>query len=123
MTHQDKKASGIHESSGMVSKETEKPANEAVLIERVELANPKPDQNVKDQADEQSLLPHEQDQTTGRQGTSQVNEDERSRAVIGQAAEDTKRGLKDTDPRGIPSDIIASDAAGSDAVEETHEKQ
>lgn len=78
-----------------IAKEAEgQPANEALLIERVELANPKPDPNVKNQAGEQSLLPHERDQTTGRQGTSLVNEDERSRAVIGQAAEDTKRVLK-----------------------------
>ena len=42
---------------------------------------------------------------------------------MGQAAEDTKRGLKDTDRRGIPSDIIASDADGGDALEGTRKKK
>lgn len=53
--------------------------------------------------------------TSRRQGTSLGNEDERSRAVMGQAAEDTKRGLKDTDRCGISSVIIGSDVGGSDA--------
>jgi hypothetical protein len=83
--------------------------------ERIELANPKAGQNVENQAGEQSLLPHERDETSRRQGTSLGNEDERSRAVMGQAAEDTKRGLKDTDRCGISSDIIGSDVGGSDA--------
>ena len=45
-----------------IAKEAEgQHANEVLLIERVELANPKPDHNVKNPADEQSLLPHERD--------------------------------------------------------------
>lgn len=48
---------------------------------RVGLANPKPGQNAQNQADGQSLLPHERDQTTRREGTSRGNEDERSRAI------------------------------------------
>ena len=129
MTIQNRKVSAGHKSSGMdPGKKTKKetggqPGNETLPTERVELANPKPGQNVKNQADGQSLLPHERDQTTGREGTSRGNEDERSRAIMGQAAEDTKRGLKDTDRRGIPSDIIASDADGGDVLEGTRKKK
>ena len=128
MTNQNRKASSGHKRSGMESGEkTEKeprgqPGNETLSAERVELANPKPGQDVQNQADEQSFLPHERDQTTRRQGTSRGNEDERSRAVVGQAAEDTKRGLKDTDRRGIPSDIIASDAGGTDMPARTRKR-
>ena len=127
MINQRGKASAGQNSLGMDRrKETEKeargqPGNETLPTERVELAHPKPDLNVENEADEKSLLPHERDQTTGRQGTSLGNENERSRAVIGQAAEDSKRGLKDTDRRGIPSDINASDDSGADAIERTQE--
>jgi hypothetical protein len=37
-----------------------------------------------------------------------------SRDVVEQAREDTEHGLKDTDLRGIPSDIISSDVAPGD---------
>ena len=98
------------------------PANEVLIQERVELANTKPGYNEKDDGETQSLLPHERDQTTGRQGTSLRNENKGSRAVIGQAAEDTKRGLKDTERRGIPSDINASEGDGANAIEKTRNK-
>jgi len=116
-------------SSGMApgmekGKEAERqPENETLPTEQVKLANPEPEQKAENPADEQALLPHERDETTRRQGTSLGNEDERSRAVMGQAAEDTKRGLKDTDRRGIPSDIIASDVGGSDAPERARKKK
>lgn len=77
-----------------------------VLTERADLTNPEP--NAKNQAEEQTLLPHERDQTTRPTGTGQEG-DEHSREVIGQARKDTERGLKDTDRRGIPSDIVESD--------------
>jgi hypothetical protein len=121
MTNHNRKASPGHKPSGMdPGGETEKeageqPGNETSPTERIELAHPEPDQNVANAAADKPLLPHERDQTTGGQGTSQGNEDKRSRAVIGQAAEDTKRGLKDTDRRGIPSDIMGSDIGGADA--------
>ncbi len=129
MVNQRRKASAGHSSPEMdPGKKTEKeaegqPRNETLPTEQVELANPKPDQNVENQADEQSLLPHERDQTTGPQGTNLGNENERSRTVMGQAAEDTKRGLKDTDRRGIPSDIVASDPRDADAIEKTRKKK
>lgn len=129
MTSQNRKVSAGHKSSGMdQGKKTEKetggqPGNETLPTERVGLTNPKPGQNVQNQADGQSLLPQERDQTTGREGTGRGNENERSRAIMGQAAKDTKRGLKDTDRRGIPSDIIASDADGGDALEGTRKKK
>jgi hypothetical protein len=85
-----------------------------VLAERVEL--PKPKSKSEHPAQEQSLLPHERDQTTGPAGAGLANQDERSREVIGQAAEDTEHGLKDTDRRGIPSDIVASDVRPSDTA-------
>lgn len=97
--------------------------NETLPTERVELANPEPEQEAQSQPDEQPLLPHERDETTRSQGTSLGNEDERSRAVIGQAAEDTKHGLKDTDRRGIPSDIVASDTPGLNVPKKAREKK
>jgi hypothetical protein len=107
----DKKP-GKKPSSGQIPPKQET----GILIERVELSKPKPECPAQDQAEEQPLLPHERDQTTGPAGAGLTNEDERSRDVIGQAAEDTEHGLKDTDRRGIPSDIVASDAPASDAT-------
>ncbi|MBA4143741.1 MAG: hypothetical protein H0X43_12260 [Nitrosospira sp.] len=82
-----------------------------MLTERVELAGPDPGQKPlnPEVSKEETLLPHERDQTTKPAGTGQPTEHEHSRAVIGQAAEDTEHGLKDTDRRGVPSDIISSD--------------
>ncbi|SOD41784.1 hypothetical protein [Nitrosovibrio sp. Nv4] len=93
-----------------LSKQQKPPRQETgVLTERVELSNPEPERQEQNQAEQQTLLPHERDQTTGPASAGEANEDEHSRAVIGQAAEDTEHGLKDTDRRGIPSDIVASD--------------
>ncbi|SCY28833.1 hypothetical protein SAMN05216420_104120 [Nitrosospira sp. Nl5] len=103
---------------------TEKqPENETLPTERVELVNPEPGQEAQGETDEQPLLPHERDETTRSQGTSRDNEDERSRAVVGQAAEDTEHGLKDTDRRGIPSDIVASDAPAPNVPKKAREKK
>ena len=87
-----------------------------VLTERVELPKPKSEHPEPDQAEGQPLLPHERDETTGPAGTGLANQEERSREVIGQAAEDTEHGLKDTDRRGIPSDIVASDVRAADTA-------
>ncbi|PTR16176.1 hypothetical protein C8R31_102190 [Nitrosospira sp. Nsp2] len=84
------------------------------VAEQVDLSNPVNQTTKEAEAEEQTLLPHERDQTTRSAGTSQPNENEMSRAVIGQAAEDTEHGLKDTDRRGIPSDIVKSDVPGSE---------
>jgi hypothetical protein len=84
-----------------------------MLTERADLPNPKPgDEN---QTETQTLLPHERDETTRPTGTAHRG-DEHSREVIGQAHEDTKEGLKDTDRRGIPSDIVDSDIPAADDV-------
>jgi hypothetical protein len=87
-----------------------------MLTERVELTGPDSEQKPLNPAvsEEETLMPHERDQTTKSVGTSQPNENEMSRAVIGQAEEDTRRGMKDTDRRGIPSDIVKSDVPGSE---------
>ena len=87
-----------------------------MLTERVKLPKAKSEHPEQDQAEGQPLLPHERDETTGPAGTGLANQEERSRDVIGQAAEDTERGLKDTDRRGIPSDIVASDVPASDTA-------
>jgi hypothetical protein len=87
-----------------------------MLTERVKLPKAKSEHPEPDQAEGQPLLPHERDETTGPAGTGLANQEERSRDVIGQAAEDTEHGLKDTDRRGIPSDIDASDAPESDTA-------
>ena len=105
----------------MAKSRTKSPTNRVerketgVLTERVELRGPDSEQKPLNPAvlEEETLLPHERDQTTKSVGTSQPNENEMSRAVIGQAAEDTRHGLKDTDRRGIPSDIVKSDVPGS----------
>lgn len=84
-----------------------------VLTERADLAKPEP--GAEDQKEHQTLLPHERDQTTRPTGTSHRG-NEQSREVIGQAHEDTKHGLKDTDRRGIPSDIVDSDIPAADDI-------
>src|SRR5688500_15912107 len=93
-----------------------RPAGEetGVLTERADLTNPAP--AAQDQTEEQLLLPHERDQTTRPSGTGEPTQHEPSREVIGQAEEDTRRGLKDTDRRGIPSDIVATDTPAADAT-------
>jgi hypothetical protein len=83
-----------------------------VHAQRVDLPNPDPE--APHQTEEQPLLPHERDQTTRPAGTSLSTSNEQSRDVVEQAREDTEHGLKDTDRRGIPSDIIASDLSSSD---------
>ncbi len=99
------------------------PEDEHLLTEPVDLTPPKSEQEAQNQADEQVLLPHERDQTTRREGTGLGNENERSRAVIGQAAEDTESGLKDTDRRGIPSDIVASNTDAPNVPERARRKK
>ncbi|WON73821.1 hypothetical protein [Nitrosospira sp. Is2] len=95
-----------------------------MLTERVELTGPHADQKPLNPSvsEEETLMPHERDQTTKPAGTSQPNENEMSRAVIGQAAEDTEHGLKDTDRRGIPSDIVKSDVPGSEKTSDVPEQ-
>jgi hypothetical protein len=100
-----------------------------MLTERVELTGPDAEQKPLNPSvsEEETLMPHERDQTTKPAGTSEPNENEMSRAVIGQAAEDTEHGLKDTDRRGIPSDIVKSDLPGpkhgSDVPEKARKKK
>jgi hypothetical protein len=84
----------------------------AVHAQRVDLPNPDPE--APHQTEEQPLLPHERDETTRPTSTGLGTSNEQSRDVVEQAREDTEHGLKDTDRRGIPSDIIASDLSSSD---------
>ena len=95
-----------------------------MMTERVELTGPHDEQEPLNPSisEQETFLPHERDQTTKPVGTGQPNENEMSRAVIGQAAEDTERGLKDTDRRGIPSDIVKSDVPGSEQGSDVPEK-
>jgi len=83
------------------------------LTEKVDL--PKPEPGGEDQTEHQMLLPHERDETTRPAGTSHRG-DEHSREIIEQAHDDTKQGLKDTDRRGIPSDIVDSDIPAADDI-------
>ena len=84
------------------------PGGESLLTQPVQLNNPYPGHESKERADEQMMMPHERDETTRRDATGKGNENRMSQDVIEQAKEDTEHGLKDTDLRGIPSDIIAS---------------
>jgi hypothetical protein len=83
-----------------------------VHAQRVDLPNPDP--NAPHQTEEQPLLPNERDETTRPTGTGLGTSNEQSREVVEQAREDTEHGLKDTDLRGIPSDIVASDLPSGD---------
>lgn len=94
------------------SKRTEREET-GVLTERVDLPKSKP--RAKDKEEPQTLLPHERDETTRPTGTSHQG-NAHSREVIEQAHEDTKQGLKDTDRRGIPSDIVDSDIPAADDI-------
>jgi hypothetical protein len=76
-----------------------------VHAQRVDLRNPDPE--APHQTEEQPLLPNERDETTRPTSTGLGTSNEQSREVVEQAREDTEHGLKDTDRRGIPSDIIA----------------
>ena len=116
-----------HQSPGMESgNEAEEEPYETLPAEHVDLANPEPEHErevAQNHVDERLLLPHERDETTRHQSTGLGNENEHSRAVIGQAADDTEHGLRDTDLHGIPSDIVAWDIADSDMPERTQEKK
>jgi hypothetical protein len=114
------------------NKPTSKPGSRketGMMTERVELKGPRTEQEPLNPtvSEEETFMPHERDQTTKPTGTSQPNENEMSKAVIGQAAEDTEHGLKDTDRRGIPSDIVKSDVPasehGSDVPEQARKKK
>jgi hypothetical protein len=75
------------------------PRNGADLKERaVDLAHQKPEE-------EQLLLPHDRDETTGSASTGSATTSQESRDTIKQAVEDIEHGLKDTERRGIPSDV------------------
>lgn len=82
------------------------------LVEHVDLTNQLSKENT---TEPEMLLPHERDQTSGPTGTDSPG-DEHSREVIKQAHDDTKQGLKDTDRRGIPSDIVKSDIPGGEDI-------
>lgn len=51
------------------------------------------------------LLPHDRDETTGSASTASATVHQESRDTVKQAVEDIERGLKDTERRGIPSDV------------------
>jgi hypothetical protein len=96
--------------------------NERLLTQPVQLNNPRPGHESKERADDQMMMPHERDETTRAQATSQGNENRMSQDVVEQAKQDTEAGLKDTDRRGIPSDVVASETA-SDTPEKAREKK
>jgi hypothetical protein len=101
----------------------EEAENERLVTQPVQLNNPFPGHESKQRADDQMMMPHERDETTRRQATSKGNENEMSQDVIDQAKEDTAAGLKDTDRRGIPSDIVASETLASDTPKKAREKK
>ncbi len=75
-----------------------------LLEENIDL----PNQSSKSkQSESDKMLPHERDETTGPTGTNAIG-NEQSREVMKKAYDDTKQGLKDTDRRGMPSDIKSS---------------
>ncbi|ARO88733.3 hypothetical protein EBAPG3_013695 [Nitrosospira lacus] len=51
------------------------------------------------------LLPHDRDETTGPVSTASATAHQESRDTLKQAVKDIERGLKDTERRGIPSDV------------------
>ncbi|SDW32161.1 hypothetical protein [Nitrosomonas communis] len=97
-------------SSNLPSKSDETGTKE----EKIDLSNPVAEN---DKTESDMMLPHERDQTPAAAGTMGAG-NEQSREVIKQAYDDTKEGLKDTDHRGIPSDINASDPASQSLTED-----
>lgn len=57
------------------------------------------------QEEEQLLLPHDRDEATGSESTGSATTSQESRDTIKQAVKDIEHGLKDTERRGIPSDV------------------
>lgn len=55
--------------------------------------------------EKKELLPHDRDETTGSASTASATVHQESRDTVKQAVEDIERGLKDTERRGIPSDV------------------
>ncbi|GJL73220.1 MAG: hypothetical protein NMNS01_24190 [Nitrosomonas sp.] len=84
----------------------------STLTEDINLSNHPETEN---QTDSQLLLPHERDESTGSTSTEKQG-DKRSRELIKKAHEDTRRGMLDTDRRGIPSDIIESDIPAANDI-------
>lgn len=82
-----------------------------MLTEKVDLTN----HPEKENQTESPMLPHERDESSGPASTQKPG-DERSRKLIKKAHEDTRRGLVDTDRRGIPSDIEESDIPAADDI-------
>lgn len=58
-----------------------------------------------EQEKKELLLPHDRDETTGSASTASATVHQESRDTVKQAVEDIERGLKDTERRGIPSDV------------------
>ncbi len=92
------------------SKKTTK--NTGILSENINLSNRTESEN---QTDSKPLLPHERDESTGSTSAEKQG-NKRSREVIKKAHEDTRRGMVDTDRRGIPSDIIESDIPAANDI-------
>tara|TARA_R110002073_G_scaffold311228_1_gene482228 strand:- start:1376 stop:1714 length:339 start_codon:yes stop_codon:yes gene_type:complete len=69
----------------------------------------------KNQTKSQRLPPHERDESAGPASTEE-EDGKRTRKVIKKAHEDVRRGLVDTDRRGIPSDIIESEIPAADDI-------
>jgi hypothetical protein len=57
------------------------------------------------QEKEELLLPHDRDETTGSSSTASATAHQESRDTVKQAVADIEHGLKDTERRGIPSDV------------------
>lgn len=57
------------------------------------------------QEKEELLLPHDRDEATGSSSTASATMHQESRDTVKQAVADIERGLKDTERRGIPSDV------------------
>jgi hypothetical protein len=76
-----------------------------IRVEKVDLSSKISEDN---KTESELFLPHERDETTGPTGSDSPT-DGSSRELIRKAYDDTMNGLKDTDRRGIPSDIVESD--------------
>ncbi|KIO49983.1 hypothetical protein [Nitrosospira sp. NpAV] len=57
------------------------------------------------QEKEELLLPHDRDETTGSSSTASATMHQESRDTVKQAVADIERGVRDTERRGIPSDV------------------
>lgn len=84
------------------SKSPRRPQTKSGVKKKEEVMRQKP---LSPKQEEELLLPHDRDETTGSSSTASATMHQESRDTVKQAVADIERGVKDTERRGIPSDV------------------